>query len=209
MVAIAASTGGPSALVGILQSLSSDFPVPILIVQHVSQGFSAGLSEWLNSELQITVKLSQQGEKPLPGFAYLAPDDFHLELNPDGTIHLHQQPPYRGLRPSASFLFESLAKYFPKHTLGIILTGMGDDGSEGMLHLYQAGGLTIAQDRLSCVVYGMPKEAIGLGAVDVVLSPEQITFTLHQLAATLRVENSRGNKPENSKIKGGQDGAGK
>jgi two-component system chemotaxis response regulator CheB len=161
--------------------LTTEYPVPILIVQHVSRGFGQGLAEWLDSELLLKVKLGEQGEKPRPGFVYIAPDDHHMELNVDGTLSLHQSPAYRGLRPSANYLFESMSKSLGKHSLGVMLTGMGDDGSVGMLHLYQSGGLTIAQDRHSCVVYGMPKEAIGLGAVDVVLNPEQINYTLYML----------------------------
>jgi two-component system chemotaxis response regulator CheB len=181
IIGIASSTGGPSVLVNILQSLSPDFPLPILIVQHVSRGFGAGLAEWLNGEVLLKVKLAQENERPKAGTVYIAPDDYHMEVSQDGVIHLNQSPAYRGLRPSANPLFESLSKSYGKQALGIILTGMGDDGSVGMLHLYQAGGSTIAQDRQSCVVYGMPKEAIALGAVDVVLNPEQINFTLQQL----------------------------
>lgn len=183
IVGIASSTGGPSVLVTALQTLTPDYPLPILIVQHVSLGFGAGLAEWLDTQLLLKVKLAQPDEKPKPGTAYVGPDDFHMELNMDGTIRLQKQPPFRGLRPSANYMFDALARVYGRRSLGIIMTGMGDDGSEGLLKLYQSGGLTIAQDRQSCVVYGMPKEAISRGAVDVVLNPEQINFTLHQLAA--------------------------
>lgn len=182
IIGIASSTGGPSVLLNILQALTPEFPMPILIVQHISRGFGVGLAEWLDSELMLNVKLAQDGMKPKPGTVYIAPDDYHLEINMDGTLHLQQQPPYRGLRPSANYLFESLAKVCGKYALGIILTGMGDDGADGLLHLYQAGGVTIAQDRSSCTVYGMPMEAVQKGAVDVVLNPDQINYTLHQLS---------------------------
>lgn len=182
VVGIAASTGGPSTLVTVLQSITPDFPVPLLIVQHISKGFGAGLVEWMNDELVINVRIGQEGEKPRPGCAYLAPDDHHIELASDGTLHLHQQDPFRGLRPSANYLFQSMAHVHPKQSMAIILTGMGDDGAEGMLQLYKAGSLTVAQDRQSCVVYGMPKEAIEVGAIEAVMNPEQINFTLQQLA---------------------------
>ncbi len=181
IVGIASSTGGPSVLMNVLQTITGDFPVPVLIVQHVSNGFAAGLAEWMDSQLSIHVRLAEDNLTPKPGCVYIAPDDFHMELNADGAIRLHQKPAYRGLRPSANYLFESFSKYYGKQSLAIILTGMGDDGAGGMLNLYRAGGLTIAQDRQSCVVYGMPKEAIGLGAVDVVLSPGQINLALRKV----------------------------
>jgi chemotaxis response regulator CheB len=205
IIGIAASPGGPSTLLNVLEPLTSDYPLPILVVQHVSQGFGTGLAEWLGSELKITVKLAQENEKPMPGKVYLAPDDFHMEVNMNGTIHLHKGPPYRGLRPSANYLFDSISKVYGKRAMGIILTGMGDDGAQGMLHLYQAGGLTIAQDRQSCIIYGMPKEAIDLGAVDVVLNPDQINYTLHQLATAQGYQP--GGKSESNQAKGGRDGA--
>jgi len=182
IIGIASSTGGPSVLMNILQSLTNQYPVPILVVQHVSRGFGAGLAEWLDGELAIKVVLAEEGKVPEPGFVYIAPDDYHMEMHANGTIHLHQGTAFRGLRPSANYMFESLSKYFGKQALGIILTGMGDDGAGGMLHLYQSGGLTIAQDRHSCVVYGMPKEAISKGGIDVVLNPGQINNALLQLA---------------------------
>jgi two-component system, chemotaxis family, protein-glutamate methylesterase/glutaminase len=205
MIGIAASTGGPSTLVNILQSLTTEYPLPILVVQHISRGFGSGLAEWLDNELLLKVKLATEGDKPLPGHVYIAPDDTHMELNLDGMLHLHQKEPFRGLRPSANFLFDSLTQVYGKRALGIILTGMGDDGSQGLLHLYQSGGLTIAQDRQSCVVFGMPKEAISLGAVDVVLNPDQINFTLYQLAIAQGSKMSV--KPEGEKIVGGKDGS--
>lgn len=195
MVGIAASTGGPSTLITVLQSLRPDFPLPLLIVQHISKGFGSGLADWLDDELEIAVRIGQEGETPRPGTAYLAPDDFHIELASNGTIHLHQQAPFRGLRPSANYLFQSMTRVCGKQALGIILTGMGDDGAEGMLQLYKAGALTAAQDRQSCVVYGMPKEAIELGAIEAVLSPEQINFTLQQLAL-IQASSPRGGNHE-------------
>lgn len=182
IIGIGSSTGGPSALMNVLKSLPSQYPVPILIVQHVSNGFGPGLAEWMGTQLEMKVQLGKENMTPEPGCVYIAPDDHHMEMTEAGTIHLHQGIPFRGLRPSANYMFESLSKYYGKQALGIVLTGMGDDGAGGLLNLYRAGGLTIAQDRQSCVVYGMPKEAIGLGAVDVVLNPSQINYVLHQLA---------------------------
>jgi two-component system chemotaxis response regulator CheB len=182
LVGIASSTGGPSALMNVLKSLNNQYSVPILIVQHVSNGFGAGLAEWMDSQLPIKVQLAKENVTPQAGCVYIAPDDYHMEMSAAGTLHLHQGPAFRGLRPSANYMFESFSKYYGKQSMGIILTGMGDDGAGGMLHLYRSGGLTIAQDRQSCVVYGMPKEAISQGAVDVVLNPSQINYVLNAMA---------------------------
>jgi two-component system, chemotaxis family, protein-glutamate methylesterase/glutaminase len=197
IVGIASSTGGPSALMNVLQSLTGQFPVPILIVQHVSNGFAAGLAEWMDSQLTIKVQLAEDNQTPKPGCVYIAPDDFHMEMNANGTIKLHKKMAFRGLRPSANYLFESFSQYYGKQALAIILTGMGDDGAGGMQSLYRSGGLTIAQDRQSCVVYGMPKEAISLGAVDIVLNPSQINYALLQLiAAQDHLADGKTEKPE-------------
>jgi two-component system chemotaxis response regulator CheB len=182
MIGIAASTGGPGTLAEVLGPLPSDFPVPILIVQHITQGFITGLAEWLNTETSLQVGLAGHGEIPEPGTALLAPDDYHLQVNAGGAIELCKEPPYRGLRPSANFLFHALARSYGPRAVGVVLTGMGDDGAEGLDALHRAGGLTLVQDEESCVVYGMPQEAVHRHAVDQVLTPAQIAVTLAQLA---------------------------
>lgn len=193
IIGIAASTGGPSALVTALNALPADFPVPIVVVQHVALGFGPGLAEWLASELLLKVQLASYNDLPQPGTLHIAPDDYHLELNEKGVIILHKQPQYKGLRPSANFLFHSLSKFYGKRAMGIVLTGMGDDGADGLLSLYGAGGLTVAQDRQSCIVYGMPKEAISRNAVDAALSLEQIAHTLLRLADAVNGERASKN----------------
>lgn len=190
MIGIAASTGGPRVLVTVLKPLPTDFPVPILVVQHITGGFATGMAEWLDTETALHVGLASHGDAPQPGTVLLAPDDYHLQVNAKGTVELSREPPYRGLRPSANYLFRSLARAYGPRAVGVVLTGMGDDGAEGLETLRLAGGLTVAQDEQSCVVYGMPYEAVVRNAVDRVLTPDQIATTFGQLAE--RVSSKRG-----------------
>jgi two-component system chemotaxis response regulator CheB len=182
MIGVGSSTGGPGVLATILGPLPADFPIPILIVQHITKGFATGLAEWLNTGTALQVGLAGHGDRPKAGTVSLAPDDYHLKVNAQGIVELSKEAPYRGLRPSANFLFRSLAQAYGPRAVGVVLTGMGDDGAEGMEVLHRAGGLTVAQDEASCVVYGMPQEAVRRKAVDRVLSPPQIAMTLGQLA---------------------------
>jgi len=182
VVGIAASTGGPAALATIFASLPADFPLPILVVQHVARDFVAGLAEWLNGETALPVRVADHGDQMQPGTVALAPDDYHLQVTSAGVLELCHEPPYHGLRPSANVLFRSLAHAFGPHALGIILTGMGDDGAEGLKALRLAGGTTIGQDEASCVVYGMPREAAALGAVQRAMAPAEIGQALARLA---------------------------
>lgn len=181
IIGMAASTGGPGALATVLKSLPADFPVPLLVVQHVTRGFVAGLAEWLDGVTPLRVGLANHGDTPQPHTVLIAPDDYHLQVNAAGMVELNPGPPYRGLRPSANYLFRSLAHAYGPRATGIVLTGMGDDGAEGLKILHQAGGLTIAQDEASSAVYGMPREAVARQAVDRVFNLEQIAWTLYRL----------------------------
>ncbi len=181
IIGIASSTGGPSALATVLESLPADFPVPILVIQHIAYGFVAGLAEWLDNRTPLRVSLAGHGDTPQPGTVLLAPDDYHVQINVQGIIELHKERPYKGLRPSANYLFHSLARAYGPRAMGIVLTGMGDDGAEGLESLRRAGGLTVAQAEQGCVVYGMPREAIARNAVDRVLALEQIASALDQM----------------------------
>jgi two-component system chemotaxis response regulator CheB len=182
MIGIASSTGGPGTLAQVLGPLPADFPIPVLIVQHITKGFSTGLAEWLNTGTALQVGLAGHGVRPTAGTALLAPDDYHLQMNARGEIDLSKEEPYRGLRPSANYLFHSLARAYGPRAVGVVLTGMGDDGADGLEALHKAGGFTLAQDEASCVVYGMPQEAVLRKAVDRVLSPPQIAMMLGQMA---------------------------
>jgi len=182
IVGIAASTGGPGTLARLLRKLPGDFALPILIVQHVSRGFVAGLAEWLNGETALEVSLANHGDVAQGGNVLIAPDDYHLQVDARGVIQLSHEAPYKGLRPSANYLFHSLAASFGRQAVGIILTGMGDDGAEGLKALRQAKGTTIAQEKESCVVYGMPQQAVLMDAIDHVLAPEEIAVALNRLS---------------------------
>lgn len=165
IIAIGSSTGGPAALHKILSALPENLPVPVVIVQHISFGFVEGLASWLNDASRLQVKVGHAGAKIAPGHAFIAPDDRHMLIDQFGHITLSPAAPVSGHRPSVTPLFESVARAFGRAAIGVILTGMGSDGATGMKTLHDAGALTLAQDEASCVVFGMPKEAITLGAV--------------------------------------------
>jgi two-component system chemotaxis response regulator CheB len=182
LVAIGASTGGPPALQTILAGLPEDFPVPILIVQHIAAGFTVGLVEWLAHSSKLPVHLPTHGQLILSGHAYVAPDGLQMAITADGRIHLTSDEPENGLRPSVSYLFRSVAKAYGPSAVGVLLTGMGKDGAGELKLMKEQGALTIAQDQDSSVVHGMPGEAIRLGGASYVLSPEKIHLTLARLA---------------------------
>jgi two-component system, chemotaxis family, protein-glutamate methylesterase/glutaminase len=181
MVAIASSTGGPGTLGEILSPLPANFPMPILIVQHITPGFGEGLAAWLNQQVPLEVRLARHSDEPQPGQVLIAPDDYHMQINSMGLVALVKTPPYCGLRPSANVLFHSLAQVYGSTALGIILTGMGNDGAEGLKAMYEAGAQTIAQDKDSCVVFGMPAAAIELGVARQVLPASKIAAAMMAL----------------------------
>lgn len=178
IVAIGASTGGPLVLQTILSGLSKDFPVPLLIVQHMTHGFTRGLVEWLAQTTGFHVHLAIHGELLLPGHAYVAPDGFHMKAEVGNRIALSKDEPEDGLRPSVSCLFCSVAKVFGQNAVGVLLTGMGKDGAEELKLMKDKGAVTIAQDEKSSVIFGMPGEAIMLDAATYVLSPDKIVAAL-------------------------------
>ena len=174
VVAIAASTGGPGALHRILGELPANFPVPILLVQHIAIGFAPGFVSWLDSISPLAVKLAAPGELLRPGTVYVAPDDQHLGVADRRTIRIVKEPPIGGFRPSATYLYESLGRSFGDGVLGVILTGMGRDGVDGLRSLRAAGGPVIAQDEASSVVYGMSGAAVAEGLATAILSLDLI-----------------------------------
>lgn len=181
LVAIGASTGGPIVLKTILSTLPKDFSVPILMVQHIAPGFTEGLAEWLAQSSGFPVHVATHGEYLLPGHAYVAPDGFHAKLEHGGRVALSSDEPENGHRPSASFLFRSVASVFGRNAIGVLLTGMGKDGAEELKLMKEKGAITIAQDQESSVVHGMPGEAINLDAATYVLSPDKIAAALGSL----------------------------
>lgn len=186
IVAMGASTGGPQALRDILSHLPAGFPVPLVCVQHIGAGFLSEMVEWLGETCKLPVRLAAQGELPYAGVVYFAPDDTHLEFDGQGRFALSDAPAYDGHRPSVSVTLRAAARQFGAGAVGVLLTGMGKDGAEGMAAIAAAGGVTIAQDEASCVVYGMPKEAVALNAVRHLLPLEQIAPALRDLANNRR-----------------------
>ncbi len=185
IVAIGASTGGPQATMAILEQLPKTFPVPILCVQHISEGFLQGLVDWLDSKVPLKVTIARAGDIPQPGTVYFPPERHHMELDVGGRLSLSRTPPVAGHCPSVTVLFRSVASYYRRSAVGILLTGMGRDGADGLLAMAQAGGMTIAQDEVSCIVFGMPKEAIALGAAQQILPVQNIApFLLNQIFIT-------------------------
>jgi two-component system chemotaxis response regulator CheB len=183
IVAIGASTGGPAALRHILSELPADFGVPVLVVQHIANGFVGGLALWLKGCTKLRVRIATAGETATKGSVYIAPDDWHLGIRDDYRIVLSNEPPIGSFRPSASHLFSSAASAFGGATVAIILTGMGDDGLHGLRAVHAAGGLVIAQDEASSVIYGMPREAVRAGIADAVLPLGQMAARLAEVAA--------------------------
>jgi two-component system chemotaxis response regulator CheB len=183
LVAIGASTGGPMALQLILSGLPGDFPVPIVVVQHIAAGFAPGLADWLSASSDLCVKVADAGESLASRTVYLAPDGRHTGVTGEGRVALVDAPPIGGLRPSATHLFASAAQTFGSSVAAVILTGMGSDGVEGLCAVKAAGGRVLAQDEASSVVYGMPREAVAAGAVDTVLPLDAIAPYLVKLVA--------------------------
>ncbi len=181
IVVIGASTGGPQALQKILTQLPHNFPLPVICVQHISKGFMDGFVEWLIPQCKMKVKIARDGEFPAPGTVCFAPEETHLIVGNKGRLVTSVEPSQNGFRPSVTVTMKSVADTYGSKAIGILLTGMGKDGAEGMAAIAQAGGITVAQDEESSVVFGMPKAAIELGAARYVLSPNDIAGMLIQL----------------------------
>lgn len=168
VLAVVASTGGPAALVQLLNGLGAGFPLPVLAVQHIGPAFVAGFADWLRGQSPFAVHLAVSGDEPRPGTVYLPPADRHLVLKA-GRLELSAAEPVSGQRPSGTELLRSVAAGVGRRGIGVVLTGMGNDGAEGMRELSRAGGYTIAEDASTAVVYGMPAAAVELGAVKALL----------------------------------------
>lgn len=174
VVGIASSTGGPTTLLRLFKMLPKSFPAPILVVQHMSEGFFIkGLIEWFRNSIKLPIEQAKDGGVLKNGTIYISPIDVHLKLK-GRTIILDDSPPVKNQKPSADILFNSLAEYHKKSSIGIVLTGIGDDGSDGIRKIKENRGLTIAQDEDTSTVFGMPKAAINTGCVDRVLPLEDI-----------------------------------
>lgn len=184
VVVIGASTGGPPALRELLAELSTDYPPAVVIIQHMPAVFTKALAEQLNRQTPLAVKEAAQGDRLRPGFALVAPGDTHLEIRADGRVEVRDGPKVGGHRPSVDVTMASAAAVYGRRACGVLLTGMGSDGANGLLQIRTAGGRTFAQDAASCVVFGMPQRAIELNAAEFIDTPSGIGTRLLELART-------------------------
>lgn len=183
---IVASTGGPNAVLTVLQALGPDYPLPILLVQHITPSFLGGFVAWLDDACPLKVAIAREGEAPLPGHVYVPAAERHLEL--DGwRSRITDGPPVGGQKPSGTVLLQSMARSLGMRTLGVVLTGMGDDGAEGLKAVHDAGGYTIAEDESTAVVYGMPAAAARLGAVSEQLPLHRIGGRIFEISRQAQV----------------------
>lgn len=178
VVAIAASTGGPAALALVLRSLPADFPAGVAIVQHLTPGFVDALARWIAPSCPLRVSVARDGDACGRGVVLLAPDDAHLTIDRAGLARLRAAPEDAAHRPSADVLFESIAESFGRRSVGVVLTGMGEDGTLGLAAMRRAGAVTFVQDEASCVVPGMPRAALRAGAAERAVPLEEIAGAL-------------------------------
>lgn len=174
LVVIGASTGGPKALQAILAGLPANFPLPVICVQHISEGFLQGLIDWLAPRCRLNIEIAGAGALPRPSTIYFPRENSHLLIDDNGRFAVSTAPPLAGHRPSVTVTMNSVAAYYRNSAMAVLLTGMGRDGAEGMKSIRDAGGVTVAQDEVSCVVFGMPQEAIALGAAEYVVPLDEI-----------------------------------
>jgi len=179
-VVIAASTGGPMALCQLFSALPADFPVPILLIQHNTSGFDKGFVQWLDGYSQLEVKIAEEGVIPAKGSVYVAPTEKHLVVGDSGTA-FNNDAPVCNQKPSADVLFMSAAKHYGNSLISVVLTGMGNDGAEGTRFVKSAGGITIAQDETTSMIFGMPQATIATGCVDMTLPLNDIAQKLKEL----------------------------
>jgi two-component system chemotaxis response regulator CheB len=196
-IKIVAIGGGPLVIQKIILGLPAKFPVPVLIVQHISPGFVNGFVEWLANTTNFPLHIASQGEYPLPGHIYIAPDGFHMGVENGPRIVLSDHAPENGLRPSVAFLFRTVAEIFGSGAIGVLLTGMGHDGAKELKLMKDNGAITIGQSEESSVVFGMPGEAIKLNAAAHILSPKEISTALVTLIETRMNTNSTNNMKDN------------
>jgi two-component system chemotaxis response regulator CheB len=179
VIGVCASTGGPQILARLLEALPGDFPVPLLVVQHISPGFTEGLAQWLDRTVALPVRVAEHGDLAEPG-VWIAPEGAHLKLHPSGLLTLDSRTVADLHRPSGDILFESIAAAAGRSGVAVVLSGMGRDGALGAAAVKRSGGLAMAQDEASSAVYGMPKAALEAG-VNISLSPDEIAERLSAL----------------------------
>lgn len=192
LIAIGASTGGPPVLRAILSALPGDFSIPIVVVQHIAAGFLRGLVNWLGQAATLSIHIASNGEHILPGHVYFAPDGLQMGVSRSHRITLGRYASEDSPCPSVSYLFRSVASNYGRDTVGVLLSGMGRDGVEGLRLMYEGGAITIAQNEESSVIHGMPGEAIKLGVATYVLGPDGIAAMLGELARDISSPGSSG-----------------
>ena len=185
LLAIGASTGGPAAVVSLLAGLPDKFQGAVLLAQHMDEQFLSSFAEWLSTQCKMPVRVAQPGERPTPGVVLVAGTKDHLILRSDGTLGYTSDPVDYPFRPSVNAFFESIAAQWQGPALGVLLTGMGKDGANGLLAMRNKGHHTIAQDKASCAVYGMPRAAVELGAAKEVLGLDQIAVSISSAFAKI------------------------
>jgi len=184
ILAIGASTGGPPALCNLFRAFQGHFPLPILVCQHMCEGFTEGFVGWLREETRFIIELAENGSTPQPSVAYFPPSGYHMEISCQGTISLVPRKEQQIVCPSVDGLFRSVGEYFGGQAICLLMTGMGADGAEGLLRARQCGALTAVQDEQSSMIFGMPKEALRLGATELSLHLDHIAPWLEQLLTT-------------------------
>ncbi|NPC89548.1 chemotaxis-specific protein-glutamate methyltransferase CheB [Gluconacetobacter entanii] len=181
ILALAASTGGPRAFAQVLGALPADFPLPVVGVQHMGGPFMEGFAHWLDQQVPMPVALARHGEVLRRGHVYIAPGDRHLGVGTRGEAVLLDMPPVQGQRPSASVLFSSVARAYGRGALGVLMTGMGEDGAQGLGDMRRAGGYTMTEDRSTAVIHGMPGAAERAGATCISLPLPDIAPHIERL----------------------------
>jgi two-component system, chemotaxis family, protein-glutamate methylesterase/glutaminase len=192
VITVASSTGGPQVIHRMLSELPEDFPAPIAIVQHINAAFAESLAAWLGNASRLRVKLAEDGEQLKPGHVLIAPPGHHLAIPFRGRVALRAGVERDGHIPSGTVLLETAAKAYGRRAVGLILTGMGQDGAEGMLAIKRAGGVTLAQNEESCVVFGMPGAAVERKAVEHLIHGDEVASTLMKLARGESLGSGRG-----------------
>jgi len=193
--AIASSTGGPQALALILSRLPADFACPILVSQHISDGFAGGMADWLSGLCKIELRLARDGELILPGVVYISPSEMNLTVTPSRRIALVEQQVKEVYHPSCNALLNAMASVYGRDSVGIILTGMGSDGAKGIENIRKAGGATLAQDEASSVIFGMNKVAIDSGSVQQILPVGDVAQEMIRLAGNNVFPSLEANRP--------------
>lgn len=184
-IVIGSSTGGPRALATVVPALPADLPLPVLIVQHMPAGFTRTLAERLNSTAGVVVREAKEGDLLQPGLALLAPGGLHMEVDPGRRVRLNENPPVHGVRPAVDVTIASAANVFGKRLIVAILTGMGNDGASGAKAVHDLGGRVIAEHESTCIVYGMPRSVVEIGAAHAVVALPRVASEIENQLSLL------------------------